>query len=60
MGDRSSKSHKDELREMILEAKGKEPADKVLSNFCQRHGVSMTTCKKLYDQLVAEGKIKKE
>jgi hypothetical protein len=45
---------------MILEAKGKEPADKVLANFCQRHGVSMTTCKGFYDQLVAEGKIKKE
>jgi hypothetical protein len=30
-----------------------------MANFCQRHGVSMETCKKYYDELVAEGTIKK-
>jgi hypothetical protein len=60
MADRTSKTHINELREMIQETKGKEPADKVMANFCQRHGVSMETCKKYYEQIVSEGKIKKE
>ena len=60
MGEKMDKNHLKELKEMIKETKGKEPADKVMANFCHRHGVSMDTCKKYYDKLVAEGDIKKE
>ncbi len=47
-----------ELREMIQE--GKEPKEKVFAIFCQRHGVPMDECKRYYDKLVAEGKVKQK
>ena len=47
-----------ELREMIQE--GKEPMEKVFAVFCQRHGVPLDECKKYYDTLVAEGKVKQK
>ncbi len=60
MSDKTDKTHAKELKEMIQEAKGKEPADKVMANFCHRHGVSMETCRKYYNQMVANGEIQEE
>ncbi len=47
-----------ELKEMIQE--DKEPKEKVFAVFCQRHGVPMDECRKYYDMLVAEGKLKQK
>jgi hypothetical protein len=46
-----------ELKEMLQE--GKEPKEKVLAVFCQRHGISMDQCRKYYDELMAKGEAKK-
>jgi hypothetical protein len=61
LGEKLDKKHaKAELKEMIMESKGKEPAEKVIAVFCHRHGVYMDTCEEYYDELVAKGEIKKE
>jgi hypothetical protein len=49
-----------ELKQMIHDKKPDEPVDKVIVEFCARHGVSMNTCKKYYDLMVEMGEIKKE
>ncbi len=57
----SSKVEKHKLRElkqMIKDKPKDEPAEKVLAVFCQRHGVSVSTCKQYYDILVKSGDIK--
>ena len=54
--EKGKEHHLSELKEMIQETK--EPKEKVLAVFCQRHGVSMDQCRAYYDQLLAEGKIK--
>ena len=58
MSDKIENEHMQELREMIKDKKPSEPADEVIAVFCQRHGISMDTCRLYYDQLVKEGKIK--
>jgi ribosomal protein L20A (L18A) len=60
MTEKKDKDHIEELKEMIQEKKPKEPVEKVLANFCGRHGVSMDTCKKYYEQLVAKGEVKEK
>ena len=60
MSDKIDKAHAKELKEMIQEAKGKESTDKVMANFCHRHGVSMETCRKYYNKMVADGEIKEK
>ena len=61
MGEKLDKKHaKEELKEMIRENRKKEPVDKIMALFCHRHGVSMNTCKKYYDQMVANGEIEDE
>jgi hypothetical protein len=54
------KHHIEELKEMIQEKKPQEPVEKVLTNFCSRHAVSMDTCKKYYEQIVAKDKPKEK
>jgi len=55
-----NKHHIEELKEMIHEKKPQEPVEKVLANFCSRHAVSMDTCKKYYEQIVATDKPKEK
>jgi predicted solute-binding protein len=54
------KHHIKELKEMIHEKKPKEQVEEVLTKFCERHGVSMNTCRKYYEQLVAKGEVKEK
>jgi hypothetical protein len=60
MDEKMDKHHIKELVEMIQEKKPKEPVEKVLVKFCERHAVSLDTCKKYYNELVAEGKVKEK
>jgi hypothetical protein len=60
MTKKKDKDHIEELKEMIQEKKPKESVEKVLTKFCERHGVSMDTCKKYYKQLVAKGEVKEK
>lgn len=54
------KQHIQELKEMIREKEPKEPVEKVLAKFCERHAVSLDTCRKHYERLVAKGEIKEK
>ncbi|MEM2081819.1 MAG: hypothetical protein QW744_06085 [Candidatus Bathyarchaeia archaeon] len=60
MSKKEDKHHIEELKEMIKEKKPDEPVEKVLAKFCERHGVSMGTCRVYYKRLVKEGHVKEE
>jgi hypothetical protein len=60
MGEKIDKQKIQELKEMIQEKGSKEPVEKVLVKFCERHGVSLDTCKIYYKRLVEKGQVKKE
>lgn len=60
MSDKVSKEHEQELLEMVKEKGKNQSAENVLSVFCQRHGLSLETCRLYYDDLVAKGKIKEK
>ncbi len=60
MAEKMPKEKIQELKEMIRERKRTESVEKVLVNFCSRHAVSMTTCKKYYDLLIESGEIKEK
>jgi len=49
-----------ELKEMIKDKTPDQPVEKVLVNFCERHAVSLKTCRKYYERLVEKGEVKKE
>jgi hypothetical protein len=51
---------KEALREMIEDRKPGEPVDAVFPIFCQRYGVTMETCRSLYDELTANGEIREK
>jgi hypothetical protein len=51
-------NHKKELMEMVQEKAPNEPVEEVLTKFCERHGVSLDTCRSYYNQLVKKGEIK--
>ncbi|MGD6851655.1 MAG: hypothetical protein ACQCN6_06310 [Candidatus Bathyarchaeia archaeon] len=46
------------LQEMIQDRKKGEPVEEVLAIFCQRYSLTMEDCRSLYNELVAQGKIK--
>ena len=48
----------DELKQMLKEKKPDEPIEKVLVNFCERHAVTLGTCRKYYERLVENGEVK--
>jgi hypothetical protein len=48
-----------ELKEMIQEKGPEEPVEKVLVKFCERHAVTLGTCRKYYERLVEKGEVKK-
>jgi predicted solute-binding protein len=60
MDEKMDKHHMKELKEMIREKEPREPVEKILAKFCERHGVSLDTCRKYYERIVAEGKTKEE
>lgn len=61
MSDKFDKQHKiQELKDMIKNRKPGEPVEEVLTIYCQRHGISMDTCRVYYDQLVKKGEIKEK
>jgi hypothetical protein len=60
LGEKIDKQKIQELKEMIQEKKPKEPVEKVLVKFCERHGVSLDTCKIYYNRLIEKGQVKKE
>ena len=60
MDEKMDKHHIQELKEMIQEKEPKEPVEKVLAKFCERHAVSLDTCRKHYERLVAEGEVKEK
>ena len=60
MTEKMDKQHIQELKEMIQAKKPSEPVEKVLVTFCARHAVSLDTCRKYYEQLVAKGEVKEK
>ncbi|MCW4047848.1 MAG: hypothetical protein NWE99_09890 [Candidatus Bathyarchaeota archaeon] len=60
MTEKMDKEHIQELKEMVKEKKKGEPVEEVLAKFCQRHGVSLNTCRVYYDRLVANGEIEEK
>jgi hypothetical protein len=57
MSEEKDKHHLAELKEMILEKKPKESVEKVLVKFCERHGVSIDTCRVYYNRLLEKGEV---
>jgi predicted solute-binding protein len=60
MSDKPENEHKQELQEMVNQKKTNQSVEQVLAVFCQRHGVTMDTCRVYYKQLVKEGKVKEK
>ena len=60
MNEKMDKEHIEELKEMIKEKKSKEPVETVLVKFCERHGVSLDTCRIYYRRLVDKGEIEEK
>jgi len=60
MDEKTDKEHIEELKEMIKEKESKEPVEKVLVKFCERHGVSLDTCRIYYRRLVDKGEIEEK
>ena len=60
MSDKIDKHKVKELKEMLQERKPNEPADKVLTVFCERHGISLSTCRLFYKEMVEKGEIKEK
>ena len=60
IAERMPKEKIKELKEMIEERPPEEPVEKVLIKFCERHAVTLGTCRKYYKRLVEKGEIKKE
>ena len=48
-----------ELKEMIQEKGPEESVEKVLVKFCERHAVTLGTCRKYYERLVEKGEVRK-
>ena len=60
MSDKLDKHNLDLLREMVNERKPNQSVEEVLSVFCQRQGISMSTCRVYYKKLVDKGEIKEK
>jgi hypothetical protein len=50
---KGKKHYLEELKQMLKE-RGKEPEEKVMAIFCQRHGISLEECRKYRDKLEAD------
>ena len=60
IAERMPKEKIKELKEMIEEKPPEEPVEKVLIKFCERHAVTLGTCRKYYKRLVEKGEVKSE
>ncbi|HUK84520.1 MAG TPA: hypothetical protein VLU95_01520 [Candidatus Acidoferrum sp.] len=61
MTEKFDRQHKiEELKDMIKNKKPGEPVEEVLTTYCQRHGISIETCRVYYDQLIKKGEIKEK
>jgi len=60
MSDKLDKHKIQELKEMVRQKNPDEPMEKVLAVFCERHSVTMGTCKYYYNHLVEKGEIKEK
>lgn len=60
IAEKMSKEKVQELKEMIADKPAGEPVEKVLVKFCERHAVSLGTCRKYYERLIEKGEVKKE
>jgi predicted transcriptional regulator len=60
MNEKMDKEHIEELKEMIKEKESEETVEEVLVKFCERHGVSLDTCRIHYSRLVDKGEIKEK
>ncbi len=58
MTDKMDKEHIQELKEMVKEKKPEEPVEEVLVKFCERHAVSLETCRLHYNRILNEGEEK--
>jgi hypothetical protein len=58
VAEKMPKEKIDELKQMLKEKKPDEPIEKVLVNFCERHAVTLGTCRKYYERLVENGEVK--
>ncbi|MGD0070411.1 MAG: hypothetical protein ABSB71_02485 [Candidatus Bathyarchaeia archaeon] len=60
MSDKMDKHKIQELKEMVQKRNPDEPVEKVLAVFCERHAVSLNTCRVYYNRLVEKGEIKEK
>jgi ribosomal protein L20A (L18A) len=60
MSDKMDKHNTQELKKMVQERKPNEPVEKVLAVFCERHAISLDTCRIYYNRLVEKGEIKEK
>ena len=58
IAEKMPKEKIDELKQMLKEKKPDEPIEKVLVNFCERHAVTLGTCRKYYERLVENREVK--
>ena len=59
IAEKMPKEKIEELKRMLQEKPADEPVEKVLVDFCERHAVTMGTCRKYYERIVAKGEAKK-
>ncbi len=59
IAEKMPKEKIEELRRMINEKPRDEPIEKVLVDFCERHAVSLGTCRKYYKRMVKKDNAKK-
>ena len=60
MSEKLDKHKIQELREMVKEKNPNQPVEKVLAIFCERHSLTMSTCRYYYNVLVENGDIKEK
>ncbi len=58
IAEKMPKEKIEELKRMIDEKPHDEPVEKVLVDFCERHAVSLGTCRKYYERMVKKGDAK--
>lgn len=54
------KHTREALKDMIAQRSPNVPVEEVLVIFCERYGLSMEACRKVYMELVAKGEIKEK
>ncbi|MGZ4850421.1 MAG: hypothetical protein ACXV2C_03465 [Candidatus Bathyarchaeia archaeon] len=60
MSDKIDMHKVKELKEMLENRKPNEPVDKILTVFCERHSISLATCRVFYKQMVEKGEVKEQ